>query len=141
MEQNKQPERIPAKEAIILWSTGDGVTPTDVVAVVRRGDWRIEDGRNYPSSLGAICSGWCEDGHPLSSPEGVFAAQILAGPTSPQVITAWLEEFATIEECEWARAMIAALLFRQERDGSTPPKSEHRKQMDHFAELQERGRG
>lgn len=120
MTTQKQPERIAAKDAVILWAEDrDTLYPTAAASVTVKGSPLIRDAKTYPNSLGAICMGWCEDDHPLSNPEGVFAHQLfwseMLGGDVNKALRPWLTEYSKIEECEWARKMLAALEYLTKR--------------------------
>ena len=111
---------IKAKDAHIFWDElmverGELNKPTARVLVTDTLEGPHNDPgspHRYAKSWGAHANGWCTDDHPLSSPEGVFALCLFGAGTQPAplpVFKAWLGEFSKIEECGWARKMLAAL--------------------------------
>lgn len=104
--------RIPAKSAVIFWND-DPKKPNRVggseVLVARFEDTRRDDNpRHLSCSAGADSEGWMTSGHAIDNPAGRFASVWLRRDASPDAIRAALVQFAQIEECEWAREMLAA---------------------------------
>lgn len=114
---------IPAKHADFYWNDdpNNPVTAGVEVLVVDRSPGqpprsRANDPGHLDSSHGAMAAGWMEDGHPLHNPAGLFAYNWLARGSSPEAILAALRELAKIEECGWAREMLAAIEWRNRPD-------------------------
>jgi hypothetical protein len=63
----------------------------------------------FPSSAGACVADWMTGEDPRSSPEGLFVQMALQGFVDNLTMLAALEEFAKIDQAEWARTMSAAL--------------------------------
>jgi hypothetical protein len=103
---------IPEKRAMVVWNTiGTGVQPSDDVVVHEYRDAKMTLG-THDCSAGACGAGWCEADHPRDNPAGLFASIIFdaPAPASRPVIRAWLEQFAKIDSCEWARQMLMQMV-------------------------------
>lgn len=62
----------------------------------------------YSSSAGSHMLGWMTGSHPFERPEGLFINVWTDRGATKETMTETLEQFAKIEECEWARAMQSA---------------------------------
>lgn len=105
--------RIPARYAEIFWNDDParpGRAGGDQVLVLdhRRSDRITADPKHLRCSAGAMQADWTTGSHALDQPAGVFAAYWLRRDASPDAIRAALVQFSQIEECEWARQMLAA---------------------------------
>lgn len=116
-------ELIPAKFADFFWNEEPGNIRTGgpEVLVLNRDPGRFprdraSDPTHLDSSHGSMVMGWMEDGHPLHNPAGLFAHNWLSKGSSPASIEAALRQIAKIEECTWAREMIAAIDWRRARE-------------------------
>lgn len=113
---------IPAKEAVILWNRVRGtLNASDDVVVVRFPE-NNETAEVYDCSVGAVSVGWCHAGDPLDWPEGWFAQVVFNAPDPmPRAtVAAWLQQFGKIEECGWARQMLAAMVIQDRRNQGGP---------------------
>ena len=105
--------RIPARYAEIFWND-DPVRPNRaggpevLVLDRRRPDRASADPKHLRCSTGAMSVEWTTGTHALDQPAGVFATYWLRRDASPDAIRAALVQFGQIEECEWARQMLAA---------------------------------
>ena len=111
---------IPAAQADIFWNDEPGnerAAGSEVLILDRSQRFdpnavfpglAVSDPEHLLCSTGAMSSGWMEDDHPLSNPAGVFAHNWIAKGSSPEALMSALREFAKIEECSWAREMVAA---------------------------------
>jgi hypothetical protein len=66
--------------------------------------------KRWRSDLGNSCRGWLEDDG--LTPESIFGMLLEHGFSNNDELERALEEFAHIEECNWARAMLKG--FRDE---------------------------
>jgi hypothetical protein len=106
------PEMIEAAFAQVEWAdTGPQGKITAVAIFDRREPEMSETLREklYPSSAGACVADWMTGEDPRSSPEGLFVQMALQGFADNLTMLAALEEFAKIDQAEWARTMAAAL--------------------------------
>lgn len=105
-----------AKDVTFVWGEDDNMRITEV-RVVRhvgdtdhdvRGEAAISDPDAFPNSFGAVAEGWME-GDPRMTPDGVFAGMLVDGFASTRSLIQALREFATVQECDWARRFLAAM--------------------------------
>ncbi len=105
-----------AKDVTFVWGYDDRMRITEV-RVVRhvgeadhdaRGGPAIFDPDAFPNSFGHVEEGWME-GDPRMTPDGVFAGMLADGFASSKYLVRALKEFATVEECDWARRFLAAM--------------------------------
>jgi hypothetical protein len=108
----------PAKWVDIVWNVNDEGRIEDVEAVfvppydentpegavlwVRYHDWRF---RHWSYGMGACCEGWLEPDN--LAPGVIFGGLLREGFASYEEMRNAVREFAWIEECEWAREMLA----------------------------------
>lgn len=114
----------PAKRAEFFMNSEVGQAPHEFVVVDQATRFKdgqvsrdnvVDEYRQYRQSLGAHCAWWLDgSGYPTSTPEGVFAEEFLARNPQAEQIKAALAEFSKIEECAWARLMLAAIEYREE---------------------------
>jgi hypothetical protein len=107
----------PAEYAEFFSNNEPGKPAHELLVVDRR--TRFKDGviegtattryREYAGSLGAHCAGWMTEDRPTSTPEGVFAFLCLDSLPERALIRSALVQVGKIEECKWARQMVAAL--------------------------------
>lgn len=117
---------IPARHADIFWNDEPKKDPEDSrragheVVVLNRdpalGRRSLDTDPGHNCSHGSMVAGWLEDGHQIHNPAGLFAYNWLAKGSSPESIHAALREFAKIEECVWAREMLAAVEWHNRPD-------------------------
>jgi hypothetical protein len=111
-------DRYPAEHVDIFWNlTGDDaprVKDVEVVFVPRealsddelKAEY-VRYNRQWGSDLGNSTQHWLEEGG--YTPEGVFEHLLHYGFASEADTRRALEEFAHIEECEWARLILRGL--------------------------------
>lgn len=102
---------IPAKEAVILWNCAvRGVAPSDDVLVLPLSE--SASTMLYDCSAGAVGASWCTGDDARDYPDGLFGHVIFNAPEPlpRSTVFAWLEQFAKIDECEWARQMLAEMV-------------------------------
>lgn len=109
--------RIPARYAEVFWNDDPGrldrAGGTEVLVLdARRPDRRSGDPGQLFCSAGAMSADWTTGSHALDQPAGLFASVWLRRDASPDAIRAALVQFAQIEECDWARQMLAAFDYR-----------------------------
>lgn len=62
---------------------------------------------------GNSCADWCDGTDLRSTPAGVFGGMLLDGGfASPDEMVKALRQFAKIEQCEWAREVLASYVER-----------------------------
>jgi hypothetical protein len=120
-ESARMPKQmIPAIHAEVFFNRSEvTLPPEELVVVDRRTRFKggVVDVKNlingyddYNCSLGAHCSGWMvDDDDPNSSPEGIFASNWIAMNPEKEAMKMALRQFAKIDECAWARTMLAAV--------------------------------
>lgn len=95
---------VPAATATFVWDTDDRSRVTQVE--VRSGPLSQDD---FENSAGAIGLGWME-GDPRLRPAGIFAWMLADGGFDGRDgLASALRAFGQVEECQWARDMLAAL--------------------------------
>jgi hypothetical protein len=104
-------DRIPDEHAQILWCENEEGKVSDICVVDYR-DTELQEqmAKEYTSSNGADTAGWLSEVNPIANPAGLFA--YLAFRCSFETAAVAMEcvrEFASIENCEWARKMLAAM--------------------------------
>lgn len=110
-------DSIPVKHAEFFWNAEFRQAPSKLVVVDERsriipGSDGIRDQGPYEhlsSSLGAHSGSWMDEGSPNGTPEGIFASLWLDRSADRASIKAGLKQLSKIEECAWARRMLAAL--------------------------------
>lgn len=112
---------IPAKHAEFFWREDERGALVDLLVLDRRerrarGFPPVPKAR-FPNSGGACNTEWMtgnDDGllpAALRTPEGFFVAQVIDRPAADyRTRVAVMGAFAEIEECAWARRMLAALI-------------------------------
>jgi hypothetical protein len=105
----------PARHVDIFWNWDNEHKAKDVEVVFIPRDVDLPKNEYYGRQfdhyvmqwdfdLGNSCSDWLQD--PLFTPEGVFGVLLRDGFSNETELQRALEEFARIEECEWARNML-----------------------------------
>lgn len=115
-------ELIPAKEAVILWNRVSGsLSASDDVVVIRFPE-NQQTASLCGCSVGAVTRGWCEGDDPLDWPEGWFVQVVFNAPDPmPRAtVAAWVQQFAKIQECGWARRMRDAFAMDDRRSRGMP---------------------
>jgi len=108
--------RYPARHVEIVWNWDANykVKDVEVVFIVRDGTieetgnfWRRVDiySEKWDRDIGNSYSGWLQE--PALTPEGAFGALLGEGFSNETELRRALEEFAHIQECRWARKMLA----------------------------------
>lgn len=105
-----------AKDVTFVWGEDDKMRITEVRVVRHVGDTdhdargaaALLDAEAFPHSFGRVEFGWM-DGDPRMTPDGVFAGMLVDGFASTKHFIRALREFATVQECDWARRFLAAM--------------------------------
>lgn len=105
---------IPAAHADVYWNDADEAL-VDGASILVLDSRQIPGSEllkrrvaKYSSSAGSHVMGWMADDHPFMRPEGLFINVWVDRGCTKEAMSEVLEEFAKIEECEWARTMLAA---------------------------------
>jgi len=105
-----------AKDVTFVWGEDDKMRITEVRVLRHVGDMdhdarggrALFDTDAFPNSFGFVEAGWME-GDPRMTPDGVFAGMLADGFSSARHLVRALKEFATVQECDWARRFLAAM--------------------------------
>ncbi len=106
---------IPAEHVDVYWNAHEDLKSGtfEILVIDRRelsGNEELQrEAARYSSSAGCHMDSWLASEHPFLKPEGLFINVWTECGADREAMKSALEQFAKIQECEWARTMLAGL--------------------------------